>query len=102
MRPFGGCVIQALPSFRDRLPVIVDEVTTLYQPGGMIDLIAIERGIAINRLGNRGPQAWSTWRRRCFMGDKGKKDKDKGQKQKATHKDEEAKRQQDKLPKRKA
>src|SRR6185436_19619424 len=45
---FGGCSILAVPSFRDRIPVIVDEVTTLTGPGEMIDVIVTERGIAIN------------------------------------------------------
>ena len=44
----AGCTILALPSFRDRIPVIVDEVTTLCGPGELIDVIATERGIAIN------------------------------------------------------
>jgi citrate lyase subunit alpha / citrate CoA-transferase len=44
----AGCSILALPSFRDRIPVIVDEVTTLTGPGELIDVIATERGIAIN------------------------------------------------------
>ena len=42
------CTILALPSFRDRIPVIVDEVTTLVGPGELIDVIVTERGIAIN------------------------------------------------------
>jgi citrate lyase subunit alpha / citrate CoA-transferase len=42
------CTILAVPSFRDRIPVIVDEVTTLTGPGELIDVIATERGIAIN------------------------------------------------------
>ncbi|GAB4370954.1 MAG: citrate lyase subunit alpha [Acidobacteriota bacterium] len=42
------CTILALPSFRDRIPVIVDEVTTLCGPGELIDVIVTERGIAIN------------------------------------------------------
>ena len=29
----SGCTILAVPSFRDRIPVIVDEVTTLCGPG---------------------------------------------------------------------
>jgi citrate lyase subunit alpha/citrate CoA-transferase len=37
-----------VPSFRDRIPVIVDEVTTLCGPGELIDVVATERGIAIN------------------------------------------------------
>ncbi len=45
---FAGCTILALPSFRDRIPVIVDEVTTLTGPGEMIDVVVTERGIAIN------------------------------------------------------
>lgn len=42
------CTILALPSFRDRIPVIVDEVTTLCGPGELIDVVVTERGIAIN------------------------------------------------------
>src|SRR5690348_15365002 len=45
---FSGCSILALPSFRDRIPVIVDEVTTITGTGEMIDVVATERGIAIN------------------------------------------------------
>jgi len=47
---FAGCTILAVPSFRDRIPVIVDEVTTLTGPGEMIDVVATERGVAINPL----------------------------------------------------
>ncbi|HLZ43961.1 MAG TPA: citrate lyase subunit alpha [Candidatus Sulfotelmatobacter sp.] len=42
------CTILAVPSFRDRIPVIVDQVTTLCGPGELIDVVATERGIAIN------------------------------------------------------
>jgi citrate lyase subunit alpha/citrate CoA-transferase len=45
---FAGCTILAVPSFRDRIPVIVDNVTTLTGPGELIDVIITERGIAIN------------------------------------------------------
>jgi citrate lyase subunit alpha/citrate CoA-transferase len=45
---FSGCTILALPSFRDRIPVIIDEVTTLTGPGELIDVIITERGIAVN------------------------------------------------------
>src|ERR1700757_5235223 len=45
---FAGCTILAVPSFRDRIPVIVDEVTTLTGPGELVDVVATERGIAIN------------------------------------------------------
>ena len=44
----GGCTILAVPSFRDRIPVIVDEVTTLCGPSELIDVVVTERGIAIN------------------------------------------------------
>jgi len=44
----AGCTILAVPSFRDRIPVIVDEVTTVTGPGELIDVIATERGIAVN------------------------------------------------------
>jgi len=43
-------VIIPVPLFRDRIPVIVDEVTTLCGPGEMIDVIVTERGIAINPI----------------------------------------------------
>ena len=45
---FSGCTILAVPSFRDRIPVIRDEVTTLCGPGELIDVVVTERGIAIN------------------------------------------------------
>jgi citrate lyase subunit alpha/citrate CoA-transferase len=45
---FSGCTVLAVPSFRDRIPVIVDEVTTITGPGELIDVVATERGIAIN------------------------------------------------------
>ncbi len=45
---FAGCTILAVPSFRDRIPVIVDKVTTLTGPGELIDVVVTERGIAIN------------------------------------------------------
>ncbi|MFH1419290.1 MAG: citrate lyase subunit alpha [Planctomycetota bacterium] len=44
----GRCVILPIPAVRDRIPVIVDEVTTLVGPGELIDVIVTERGIAIN------------------------------------------------------
>jgi citrate lyase subunit alpha/citrate CoA-transferase len=47
---YSKCTILAIPSFRDRIPVIVDEVTTLCGPGELIDVIVTERGIAINPL----------------------------------------------------
>jgi citrate lyase subunit alpha/citrate CoA-transferase len=45
---FAGCTILPIPSFRDRIPVLVDEVTTLVGPGELIDVVVTERGIAIN------------------------------------------------------
>ncbi|MDX1390096.1 MAG: citrate lyase subunit alpha, partial [Acidobacteriota bacterium] len=45
---FSGCTILAVPSFRDRIPVIVDEVTTIVGPSELVDVVATERGIAIN------------------------------------------------------
>ncbi|MBN1352647.1 citrate lyase subunit alpha [candidate division KSB1 bacterium] len=45
---FSKCTILPIPSFRDRIPVIVDDVTTLVGPGELIDVIVTERGIAIN------------------------------------------------------
>ncbi len=47
---FAKCVILAVPSFRDRVPIIVDQVTTLCGPGEMIDAVVTERGIAVNPL----------------------------------------------------
>ncbi len=44
------CTILAVPSFRDRIPVIKDEVTTLVAPGDLVDVIVTERGICINPL----------------------------------------------------
>lgn len=45
---FAQCVILAIPSFRDRIPIIVDEVTTLCGPGELIDVVVTERGMAVN------------------------------------------------------
>ena len=40
--------ILGVPAFRNRIPVILDEVTTLCGPGELIDVIATERGLCIN------------------------------------------------------
>lgn len=45
---FSKCTILAVPAVRDRIPVIVDEVTTLTGPGELIDVVITERGISIN------------------------------------------------------
>jgi citrate lyase subunit alpha/citrate CoA-transferase len=42
------CTVLAVPSVRDRIPVILDRVTTLCGPGELIDVIATERGLCIN------------------------------------------------------
>jgi len=47
---FSKTVILTVPLFRDRIPVIIDEVTTLCGPGELIDVVVTERGIAINPL----------------------------------------------------
>ena len=47
---FGGCSILAIPAVRDRIPVLVDRVTTLTGPGELVDVVVTERGIAINPL----------------------------------------------------
>jgi len=41
-------VILPIPLFRDRIPVVLDQVTTICGPGELIDVIVTERGIAIN------------------------------------------------------
>ncbi len=45
---YSKCTILAVPSFRNRIPVIIDEVTTLCGPGELIDVVITERGIVIN------------------------------------------------------
>jgi citrate lyase subunit alpha/citrate CoA-transferase len=45
---FSKTVILPVPLFRDRIPVVVDRVTTLCGPGDLIDVVVTERGIAIN------------------------------------------------------
>ncbi|MCE7985548.1 MAG: citrate lyase subunit alpha [Caldilinea sp. CFX5] len=47
---FAGCTILTVPTFRDRVPIIRDRVTTLCGPGELIDVVVTERGIAINPL----------------------------------------------------
>ena len=44
---FGKCVILPIPAVRDRIPVVVDRVTTVCGPGELIDVVITERGIAI-------------------------------------------------------
>jgi citrate lyase subunit alpha/citrate CoA-transferase len=45
---FARCTILTVPSFRDRVPIIRERVTTLCGPGELIDVVVTERGIAIN------------------------------------------------------
>ncbi len=45
---FSKTAILAIPSFRDRIPIITDRVTTVTGPGELVDVIVTERGIAIN------------------------------------------------------
>ena len=47
---FAKCTILPIPLFRDRIPVIRVEVTTICGPGELIDVIVTERGIAINPM----------------------------------------------------
>jgi citrate lyase subunit alpha/citrate CoA-transferase len=45
---FARCTILAVPTFRDRVPIIRDRVTTLCGPGELIDVVVTERGAAVN------------------------------------------------------
>jgi citrate lyase subunit alpha / citrate CoA-transferase len=45
---FSHCTILTVPTFRDRVPVIRQRVTTLCGPGELIDVVVTERGIAVN------------------------------------------------------
>ncbi len=45
---FANVTILPIPSFRNRIPVLVDEVTTFVGPGELVDVLVTERGLAIN------------------------------------------------------
>ena len=45
---FADCSILAFPLFRGRIPIVVDEVTTVVAPGESVDVVVTERGIAVN------------------------------------------------------
>jgi citrate lyase subunit alpha/citrate CoA-transferase len=45
---FSGCTILAVPTFRNRVPIVRDRLTTFCGPGELIDVIVTERGIAVN------------------------------------------------------
>jgi len=53
----AGCTIITAPSFRKRIPIIKEEVTTITCPGELIDVVITERGIAINS--RRDDLLWS-------------------------------------------
>ncbi|MBA4293590.1 citrate lyase subunit alpha [bacterium] len=42
------CTILAVPSLRNRVPIIRDELTTVCGSGELIDVVVTERGIAVN------------------------------------------------------
>jgi citrate lyase subunit alpha/citrate CoA-transferase len=44
----AGCTIITAPSFRKRIPIVREKVTTVTCPGEVVDAIVTERGIAIN------------------------------------------------------
>ena len=44
----AGCTIITAPSFRKRIPIIREKVTTVTCPGEVIDVLITERGIAVN------------------------------------------------------
>lgn len=45
---FSQCTILAVPSLRNRVPIIREELTTICGPGELIDVVVTERGIAVN------------------------------------------------------
>jgi citrate lyase subunit alpha / citrate CoA-transferase len=44
----AGCSIMTAPSFRSRIPIVRERVTTVSCPGEVVDVVVTERGIAIN------------------------------------------------------
>ncbi len=42
------CCIITAPSFRKRMPIIREKVTTISTPGEVVDVVVTERGVAIN------------------------------------------------------
>jgi citrate lyase subunit alpha / citrate CoA-transferase len=49
------CPILAFPLYRNRIPIIMEEVTTICAPGEMIGAVITERGIAVNPNHRNGP-----------------------------------------------
>jgi citrate lyase subunit alpha / citrate CoA-transferase len=52
---FGECSILAFPLFRGRIPIVMDQVTTVCAPGELITVVITERGIAVNPKHRNGP-----------------------------------------------
>jgi citrate lyase subunit alpha/citrate CoA-transferase len=44
----AGCCMITAPSFRSRIPIVRERVTTVSCPGEVVDVVVTERGIAIN------------------------------------------------------
>jgi len=44
----ADCSILAFPLFRGRIPIVVEEATTVCAPPEMVDVVITERGVAIN------------------------------------------------------
>ena len=45
---FSKCTILAVPSMRNRVPIVRERLTTITGPGSLIDAVVCESGIAIN------------------------------------------------------
>jgi citrate lyase subunit alpha / citrate CoA-transferase len=43
-------VMLLVPAFRDRIPIVLDQVTTVCGPGELVDVVVTERGVCINPL----------------------------------------------------
>jgi citrate lyase subunit alpha/citrate CoA-transferase len=44
----AGCSIITAPSFRSRIPIVRERVTTVSCPGEVVDVVVTERGVAVN------------------------------------------------------
>ncbi|HET6484868.1 MAG TPA: citrate lyase subunit alpha, partial [Spirochaetia bacterium] len=44
----AGCCMITVPSFRKRIPMVRERVTTVSCPGELVDVVVTERGIAVN------------------------------------------------------
>lgn len=44
------CTMLLVPAYRDRIPIVLDQVTTLCGPGELIDVVVTERGVCVNPL----------------------------------------------------